>query len=273
MHGTQVIGMSFEVVFTGALRDGFSRRQGIDTLCHKFGLDFGQVKSLLCGSRRVVKRAGERRQAEKIVRALWDGGWHSELLLDNRVVFRTGEARHRGRAAAGPDMVRHYSADSTMSLYVPRSWQPCTDLNPCALLQAGDRERHHYVVILKQARRELPPALTLSAYAAGQLQQCVSRVSAGQLLSGPATGRHEQLPLCTAEMSAQLDGTAIRYRIAHFQCEQNFYTIFLWCDGRDFAQQRSIFSRIISSFSVVTGAPESEGMGTVVQDYTEEIDS
>ncbi|MCX2780336.1 hypothetical protein [Microbulbifer thermotolerans] len=232
--------MSFEIVFTGVLREGFSRRQGIDTLCHRFGLNFEQVKRLLSGSRQVIKRVEKRQQADEVMYTLWQGGWNTELLLDNCVIFRSEVAQ--------TCLKRQYSSDQAVSIGLPDVWQCRDDLNPRAVLQAGDGDRHQYVVILKQARQELPPALTLPSYATAQLQQCLARVEEGQLLSGPSPSESETLPLYVSEMSAKLDGTSIHYIVAHFQSQHNFYAIFLWCEGNTFDEQRKLFSQIVSSF-------------------------
>lgn len=244
--------MSFQVIFTGSLRDGFNRRRGIESLHKQFSLGFDQIKRLLAGAHQVVKCVDDRRQAERVVRALWSGGWHSELHLDDRVVFRTSEPRRRENEDTVAGMFRQWSDDSAVSICVPESWQQCTDLNPHAMLQAGNRNDHHYMVVLKQAREGLPPALTLQDYSAAQLQQCVDKVVFGRVTSGPSVIGHSGLPACTAEMCAQMNGVSVHYLVASFQCEQCFYTVFLWCDQREFQVQKPVFMQMVASFR--TGA-------------------
>lgn len=285
MQGMQVTEMSYEVVFTGELREGFSRRQGIDTLCHQFSLNFEQVKSLLSGGRRVIKKADELSRAERIIKLLWEGGWQAELYRGADLVLRMGEMQGQLEGGAeeggtrssatevdagteeggGPDMVNHSSADSAVSIAAPASWQLCSDLNPNALLQLGCRESHHYMVVLRQARAELPGGLSLEQYAAAQLQECAARVSAGALLSGPEEIDHPLQRARASEMAAQLGEVSIQYLIAHFQGVDNFYTLFLWCDQREFEMQKPVFNRVVSSLSVKDSPNREEEIGTIVQ--------
>lgn len=261
--------MSFRVIFTGSLRDGFNRRRGIESLGKQFALGFDQIKYLLSGAHRVVKCVEDRRQAERIVKALWDGGWHTELHLDNRVVFRTNQVQKPsfqdpGLGLVGPSLVRVRGRDSPVSAVIPESWQPCTDLNPNAVLQVGDRNAHHYMIVLMQAREELPAGLALPDYSVAQLQQCLARLASGRLLSGPEMVEHGDSPACTSEISARLDTTAIQYLVAHFQCERYFHTLFLWCSQREFPQQKPLFQRMVAGFRtepVVQAAREGTGCG------------
>lgn len=254
MQGAQANRMSFRVVFTGSLREGFTRRRGIEALHKQFSLGFDQVKYLLSGSNRVVKSVRDRNQAERIVRALWNGGWHSELHQEGRVIFRSTAGDSATASADGDasqaEMPRHYSVDSSVSVCLPTSWQALSDLNSNAVLQAGDREKHQYIVVLKQSREGLPPALTLLDYSAAQLEQCITRVNGGELLSSPAPVVHGELSACAAEMSAQLNGVLIHYLVVIFLSQRDFYSVFIWCDQKTFDQQRSLFNRVLVSFRV-----------------------
>ncbi|MFC6634132.1 hypothetical protein [Microbulbifer taiwanensis] len=252
--------MSYEVVFTGALRDGFSRRQGIEFLGRQFALGFAQIKHLLSGARRVVKRVPEREKAERVIRELWRGGWHAELQLGDRVLYRTDQSQDLNIEEAETN--RH--SNSRVSICLPPSWKPCSDLNPNAVFQAGERDRHHYIVILQQPRRDLPTSLSLANYGAAQLQQCLARVSAGQVVSGPEATEHVQGPACISEMSAQLNGPSIQYLVAHFQCPEYFYTIFLWCEQREFGEKKQEFLRIVESFREGGAEEVAEENGTGV---------
>lgn len=242
--------MDFEVVFTGALRDGFNRRRGIEMLASQFSLDFKQIKHLLSGARPVVKRVRERHQAERVVKALWNGGWHSQLHQGEQLLLCTSQTHGPGEPNAATGMIKQISADSSISLQMPETWQICDGLNPHALLQVGDRDAHHYAVVLKQARGELPERLDLAQYSAAQLNQCVAKVTAGDVSSERVPIEGATYPTLVSQMSAELNGVTIGYTIACLQWEQWFYTIFLWCENRDFTASEAVFLQVVQGFRV-----------------------
>lgn len=253
--------MSFRVVFTGELREGFSRRRGIETLAQRFNLGFEEIRRLLAGNRATVKASDSRQQAEKIVRALWSGGWHSELLRGDRTVFRTNRTRpdRDGTKPAEPEVL--WAADGSFSVPLPGGWQHCEGLNPEALLQAGDSQNHRYLVALGQPVAELSEILTLADYCDAQLQQCIDKVAGGRLCAAPAPLLECELPAYAGEMVALVGGVEVQYLIACLQSEARFYTLFLWCEREDFDTQRLQFSEMAAGFRLSgqrDGAVESE---------------
>ncbi|WP_250460133.1 hypothetical protein [Microbulbifer litoralis] len=242
--------MSFRVVFTGELREGFSRRRGIESLAQRFNLGFEEIKRLLTGNRQTVKSADSRQQAERIVRALWGGGWHSELVRNGRVLFRTNRPERADAPTGEVDSRQTLTAvDGSFSVSVPAGWQYCEDLNPQALLQVGDARNHHYLMALAQSVAELPETLALADYCDAQLQQCVDKVADGRLCAPAAPLLECRLPAYAGEIAALLGEVEIRYLIACLQSADRFYTLFLWCEREAFERQRVCFSEIVAAFN------------------------
>lgn len=256
--------MSFLVVFTGELREGFSRRRGIEALAQRFNLGFEEIKRLLAGNRQTVKRVSSREQAEKVVHSLWSGGWHSELLEDGRVVFRTDRPEQEPLQTAAEDDSLPASDDS-FSVRLPDDWQQCEGLNPQALLQAGDLQRHRYLVVLKQPAGELPRALALSDYCAAQLQQCIEKVREGRLCSEPQPLLEARLPAYAGEMIALVGEVEIQYLVASLQSDDCFYTLFLWCERGEFEGQRESFSEIVAGFRLAGGENREGGPARIAE--------
>ncbi|SHF77937.1 hypothetical protein SAMN04487965_2681 [Microbulbifer donghaiensis] len=242
--------MYFEVVFTGVLRDGFTRRRGIEALANQFSLDFHQIKRLLSGARCIVKRTQDRHRAERIVNTLWDGGWHSELYQGDRILWCSSQSQGEGAPLVRAGMIRSFSADSSISLSLPASWQTCDDLNPHALFQRGDRLSHQYVVVLRQDKAELPKTLTLTDYSAAQLQQCYAKVSAGQIHGEPVPLGNSTYATYTVQLSAELGNVPIRYLLGCVGDKSWYYTIFLWCEARVFAGKLRLFEQLIRDFRI-----------------------
>ncbi|SEA23433.1 hypothetical protein [Microbulbifer marinus] len=237
--------MYFDVVFTGELRTGVARRRGIEALARLFSLDFRQIKYLLSGACPVVKRVRERHQADRIVKALWGGGWHSELRQGDSILLRTNQLHGQGEPNAAAGMITAISADSSISLQLPASWQVCGGLNPHAILQAGDHGSRQYVVVLRQDRQELPEGLSLADYSAAQLHQCCTRVRGGDILSDPVPLEGAAYPTLVAQLHAELGGVSIRYFIGCLQWQQWYYTTYLWCESQDFRNSADLFEQVV----------------------------
>lgn len=260
LQGLRVIRMYFEIVFTGELRPGFVRRQGIDALARVFSLDFRQIKHLLSGARPVVKRVRERHQAERIVNALWNGGWHSELQQGECTLLRTNQLHGQEVPNAAAGKITKISADSSISLQLPASWKMCEDLNPHALLQAGDHDAQQYVVVLRQERLGLPEDLRLADYCAAQLHQCRTKVSGGEILRDPVPLEGAAYPTCVAQLLAEQDGVAIRYFIGCLQWQQWYYTTYLWCESRSFRDSADMFELIVRGMRIESTQLEQNGV-------------
>ncbi|WP_346838547.1 hypothetical protein [Microbulbifer sp. SAOS-129_SWC] len=249
--------MNFLVVFTGELRDGFDRRQSIALLAQQFSLDFEQVKRLLSGRRPVVKSAPKRNQAERVIRALWRSGWHAEVRHGERTIYRTTEKAPITEAVtARADTGTRRLADGGVAVEAPKSWQLCEGLNVHAVLQAGCPQKDHYLVVLRQSRQELPQTLSLQDYCRAQLQQCVDTVAVGELLRQPVEIAHTLERAFCGEMTAQLDGVDVRYLIAGIECDNWFYSLFLWCGAQEFAHLRPQMMQLIASFRAENAQPE-----------------
>ena len=93
---------SYTVYFTAQLRDGFKRSDAIRMLGETFSLDLERVKQLLSTAPKAVKREVAKPQANKIIQALWQGGWHSELYLNDKKVYSTDESQTESVALASP---------------------------------------------------------------------------------------------------------------------------------------------------------------------------
>lgn len=236
--------MYFEVIFTGELRAGFVRRRGIEVLAEHFSLDFRQIKHLLAGACPVVKRSLERDQAERIVKALWSGGWHSELRQGGSVLLRTNQLHGQEAPNAAAGMITKISADSSISLRLPASWQLCDGLNPRAVFQAGDHRSKQYVVVLRQQRQELPEDVSLAEYSSAQLHQSCVKVNRGDILSDPEPLDGTVYPAYVAQLHAELDRVAIRYFIVFLQWQKWYYTVFLWCESKDFWSSVDLFEQV-----------------------------
>ncbi|WP_105102814.1 hypothetical protein [Microbulbifer pacificus] len=252
---------TYQVIFTGSLRDGFSRREGISQLAKRLSLDFDQIKKLLTYSRPVVKCCKQMIEGERLVQAFWQAGWRSELICDGHLLF-DGEQHFPGvggPAADETEKQRLFCEEARCSIEVPAGWQALTDLNGSAVMQSGNLRENQFLVVLSQNLLDLPAASTIGAYCGAQLKQCAAKLQDSEILI-PATPLEEgDFPACFGEISAYIDGLPVQYLVVCIECDERIYTLFLWCEARDFGRCRKDFDRIVLSFrSEFLAAPANE---------------
>ncbi|WP_445357834.1 hypothetical protein ACJJIC_01555 [Microbulbifer sp. ANSA002] len=247
--------MSYIVVFTGEIRALFERRKAISALGSEFGFSFTQIKALMASSRSQLRKTADRAEACRFVQKLWVAGWHSKLFLDSDLLHSTKESVERGASHLPVVMGKLHCEGSQLQLCVPRNWVVCNNLNPNAEIQAGDTELNRYLIVLEQKRTELPEELSLTDYAEAQMQQCLSKVSNGNLLSGPQVLERDWQMGLLYEMSANVGKDSVQYMVVFFRGKESFYTLFLWTSLQSFAQAKTEFIQIVASFQC---SPESE---------------
>ncbi|MFD1215795.1 hypothetical protein [Microbulbifer celer] len=252
--------MTYQVVFTGDLRSGYDRRQGIEYLSRKFQLDFDRIRSLLSGGRTVVKKLDRRQEGEALVSLFWQGGWIVELEPQNadETPLRETSLEASVDDTSSDDKSRIYSnqksSDTRCSLVTPTGWQTCAGLNPNALLQVGNLESNQFLVVLCQKKSELTSDIGLQDYCTAQIHQCMTKVSqakmvcASNLLPGSVPQQY------SGEFSAEVSGTPIQYLVAVSENGVAFYTHIFWCEQRQFDVARGDFYSILKSFRIESEA-------------------
>lgn len=234
-----------QVVFTGVLREGFDRRQGIRLLSEKFGLDFAQIKKLLSSDFPVVKTCDQIAEGEKLVQAFWVTGWHAEVRCSDNAAENSSIVRPASAT------VRLTADDGSCSVSVPGCWRVFDDLNQRAVLQAGSLENNEFMVVLPQRVEDFPSAPTVEEYCHAQLSQC-----AAQLYQAAVSRPPEKLQIDTGtgffgELLAEVDTVPVQYLVACIGCDDRIYTLFLWCEQSVFSGRRREFDQLIASFSAV----------------------
>ncbi|MFV8783884.1 hypothetical protein ACNKU7_15810 [Microbulbifer sp. SA54] len=258
--------MPFQVVFTGCARDDFDRREGIKHLSEKFKLSFQQINKLLASGKSVIKKVDDRHMADKLVTKLWNAGWHSEIRNDQEVILTTASwpedaalTVHAGQGAetsVEAEQPRNTTlAGEDCSVVVPQSWSVLQDLNRSAVLQAGDLALNQYLVVLKQNASDIAVANGVEDYCAAQIAQCANRVSAAEILVRATPLDREDCMGAFGEVSAEVAGIAVQYLIACVKFGDTIYTMFLWCERKDFEAVRTDFWNIAHGFTVEPPRP------------------
>ncbi|WP_226665403.1 hypothetical protein [Microbulbifer aggregans] len=253
--------MAFQVVFTGCARDGIDRREGIKQLSERFKLNFTQINRLLISGRSVIKKVEDRSSGERLLLKLWESGWHAELISGRDVIVET-LGWTDAPATSSSNAKEHVCEENVdgpeeivvtgmgCSAVVPAGWSALEDLNSGAVLQAGDLNSNQFLVVLRQKLTEISPNTDLSDYCSAQLAQCAERVPKADIAApaksvgrGDAAGEY-------GEVTAEVGGVAVHYLIACVNSGGCIYTLFLWCERKDFQALRDVFLGIVSGLSV-----------------------
>ncbi|BBM01002.1 hypothetical protein [Microbulbifer sp. GL-2] len=240
--------MSYVVVFTGEIRKHFERRRAIAALGSEFGFSFSQIKALMASSRSQLKKSSDRADVCRFMHKLWNSGWHSQLFIDVELLHCTRVSSESGEPELPVVLGKLHTTDPDISISAPRSWHSCDNLNPSAVIQAGNIEANRYLIVLAQDRSELPAELTLADYGEAQMKQCLGKVAGGELLYGPELIERAWQTGILYEMRANIGRDSVQYLVAFFQSTQSFYTLFLWTDLQGFTQSKTEFIQVVATF-------------------------
>lgn len=253
--------MPFQVVFTGCARDGFDRRDGIKQLSERFKLNFTQINRLLISGRSVIKKVDDLASGKRLVQKLWGAGWHAELVSGREVLVNTVdwavESRIPAANLAGRKRIEENEKPSESvlagvgcSVVVPAGWSVLKDLNRSAVLQAGNLHSNQFLVVLKQNLIDLSRDTSVTEYCAAQLAQCADSVAGGEIYELTKPLGQEYPSAAYGEVTAEVGGVPVQYLIACRNFSSCVYTLFLWCERKDFHSLREVFLGIVSEFSV-----------------------
>ncbi|WHI44529.1 hypothetical protein ACJJIW_04790 [Microbulbifer sp. JMSA004] len=250
--------MSYGIVFTGEIRSSVERRYAIAALGREFGLGFSQIKGLLTGTKSQIKITDDRVEACQLMQKFWEAGWHTQLNLDDHLIHCTAKSSNCGGSPLPPALEFMGNAAGTISIGIPVGWQKFDNLNGEAVIQAGNPELNRYLIVLKQDRSQLPQELSVDHFGKAQIEQCLTRVDNGALISGPEPLISNTQNGHIYEMSAEVTKTPVRYLVTFFECQDSFYSVFLWSSLENFENSRSEFLHIFATFKVMTSPSSCE---------------
>ncbi|WP_445363023.1 hypothetical protein ACJJIQ_21800 [Microbulbifer sp. ANSA003] len=243
--------MSYGIIFTGEKRSSVERRYAIAALGREFGLNFSQIKGLLTGVKSQIKSTDDRGEARQLVNKFWLAGWHTQLYQNDQLIHCTAKSSNYGESPLPPTLTFLEDKEGTISIGVPSGWQKFDSLNREAVIQAGSPELSRYLIVLRQERSQLPQGLLLDHFGKAQIQQCLTRVENGVLISGPEVLRGGNHSGHIYEMSADITETPVHYLVTFFQCQDSFYSVFLWSSIQDSERSRTEFLHIFTTFTLV----------------------
>lgn len=259
---------SFQVLFTGDLCKGKSRRESISLLGERFGLDFKQIKRLLSGERTIVKRCSSQKDAERLVRAFALAGWVATV---QEAAGGPGKQKPVESPAVHSFSLRKLVAEGgSCTLSVPTHWQAIKGLNRSAILQAGSLSENEFCVVLCQQVGLPGTDSAIEDYCSAQLQQCVEQVEAGVLVRPATKLAGQQSSGYFGEITAEIDTIPVGYLVACVRQKDRMYTQFLWCERREYARKKPLLMKMVESFTAneqCRGSQQKQAASNVVSLY------
>ncbi|WP_406828464.1 hypothetical protein [Microbulbifer sp. ARAS458-1] len=245
----------FQVVFTGRLLDGYSRREGIAHLASRFGLEFHQIKRLLSAGVSVVKRYEHSVDAERLAKAFAAAGWHAEVRgteqQDGNTSHAVAGVENSSEWAAGVTGEKLAASDGSCSLQLPAHWQALPGLNQSAVIEAGNLENNEFCVVLWQSVQQFDSSAAMKDYCSAQLQQCARQIICGKVIRPAAPFAQGRFEGFVGEISARIDAIPVRYLVACSRCDGRVFTQFFWCEAQKFEEKRSLIVSVLGSFNTV----------------------
>lgn len=281
---------SHTVYFTAQLRRGFKRSGAIRSLGDTFTLDMEQVKRLLQSAPKAVKRDVKKAQANQIIKALWQGGWHSELHCDGRLIYSTIDEKPNTMAidaeaitpstaplpstqlqsglaevASGLSepvsktvtvplkterLLRLAAPDQSCSVCIPERWEAMQQLNPNACLQAGCSQTDSYLVVIPQVKLAMNRPVSQQEYAEAVLESAIGWVEGGAIVAAATPQKQLQFPAVTGEFEGVVGDHRVHYLISVYEGQSSFYACYLWSAADSFEQQRPLLQALLASFRI-----------------------
>lgn len=280
---------SYTVYFTAQLRSGFKRSSAIRSLGDTFSLDIEQVKRLLQSAPKAVKRDVKKAQANQIIKALWQGGWHSELHRDGNLIYSTQDAKPNAAAmeaeaitpsnaqgfndqlqtelaeatpTASPiaeeksttirteRLLRLAASDQSCSVCIPERWQAMEQLNPNACLQAGCASSDSYLVVIPQVKLEINRQVSLLQYTQAVLESAIGWVDGGGIVQVAKAQKQLAFNAAAGEIAGVVGDHRVHYLITVYEGSDSFYACYLWSSEDNFTQQKPLFQALLASFRV-----------------------
>jgi hypothetical protein len=162
-------------------------------------------------------------------------------------IFLKARDDARGRfehvATNGKEIV---SADGNTRLKVPEDWNEMKELNATAKLQAGNRSKEQFVIILSESKSDFDN-LTLQKHHQitrdGMIQK-MKNASAGDVTEITVDGQ----PALQDEISGTQDGMNIVFLHTTVEGEEAFHQILAWTSKSRWDQQKAELREITESF-------------------------
>lgn len=155
------------------------------------------------------------------------------------------EAHNKSEYASGGGR-EVVSSDKKARLRVPKDWSELKDLNDAAKLQAGNRSKEQFVIVLSESKADFDD-MTLQKhhqFTRDAMIQKMKNASAGETLEITVNGQ----PALQDEISGTQDGMNIVFLHTTVEEGDNFHQILAWTSKSRWGDQKAKLHEITKSF-------------------------
>lgn len=141
------------------------------------------------------------------------------------------------------------STDGKSQVVMPKGWSKQTDLHDDAELQAANRRRELYLIVLTEAKQDFPAGTTFKDHAKLTLDSLQSNLSGAELVRGPTEITINGRSALQSEIQGTIDGLNVVYIHTTVDGKENFYQLLSWTLRDKLSSNRSEMESIINSFA------------------------
>ncbi len=140
------------------------------------------------------------------------------------------------------------ATDGASHIKIPHRWTKLDHLNARALIQAGDAQDDDYVIVLTEAKSDVPSATNLEAYAALALATDRSAFPTEMQVSAPTRIDVGGSPAIQYELESAGVPRSDGYLVTFLEGKTDFHQVVAWTGASSFDDHRALLARVTNSF-------------------------
>lgn len=142
--------------------------------------------------------------------------------------------------------------DNSSQVTVPGGWMIEKDLNPLAVIQASNRIRELYVVVIREGKDELGNSFTLEGYN-DFVRKNYETMLSNPIITDSANVKINGFDAKQFEAAGTVQNVKIKYVVATVETPNNYYQILTWTLPDSFEKNKGILFDVLNSFKELEG--------------------
>ena len=164
--------------------------------------------------------------------------------------------RAGGRGSGTPSVLT--SPDGRFQLTVPGDWRKETELNQQATIQASNRVRETYVVLLSESKGDFTDEMTLERFTKATRDNMMAGVRSAESAE-PTPTNISGNPALQYEIRGGVEGLNIVYLITTVETPEHYHQIITWTLPSRLEQHRPTLLEVTRSFKELRPAEGKQG--------------
>lgn len=132
---------------------------------------------------------------------------------------------------------------------MPKGWSKQTDLHEDSELQAANRRRDAYLIVLTESKEDFATGTTFKDHAKLTFDSLHSKLSEATVTRGPTEITINGRSALQSEIHGTTDGLNVVYIHTTVDGKEEFHQLLSWTLKSKFASNRSAMESIINSFT------------------------